>query len=120
MIGIETLKSAVSAVAEIGTVAGEVLEDGKIRILELPKLIRLASPVEALMALAMEETLAELQDLTGKEVEDLVSVFEQKFSLESDVAELAVEEGVEIALRWADLVVDTIKFGARLTRKDVA
>lgn len=112
--GVESLKKAVVAVAEVGTLAGDVLEDGRVTLWELPKLAGLGEPVSAILALPGLKLVDELSDLTQVEVDALVAAFKAKFDLPSESAELAAEEGVELALRWADLLSDTVKYGKRL------
>lgn len=112
--GVEQLKAGVVAVAEIGTHIGDVLEDGRVTVWELPKLAKLASPVEKILALSGAVLIDEISDLTPAEIQELSAAFAAKFNLEADVAELAVEEGVELALRVADLLTDLVKYGKRL------
>lgn len=114
MENIDTLKKAAVAVGQIATKVGSILDDGKVGIRDLPDLISLAAPAEQLLALSAKDGLDELWDLEQAEVEELVALFKKSFDLADDVVELAAEEGVELALRWAELVKDTVIFGKRI------
>jgi len=113
--GVDQLKVAVVAMAKVATLAGTVLEDGKVTFWELPQLAKALSPIETLLALVTQEALLELSDLSEEERVELSASFKAEFDLADDVLELAIEEAVELAFRWVDLATDTIKYGRRVT-----
>ena len=111
---VETLKKAAIAVGQIGTKVGSILEDGKIGIRDLPELIGLSGPVDDVLKLSASEGLDEVLELEQAGVTEVVEAFKKSFDLHDDVVELAAEEGVELAFRWAQLIKDTVVFGKRL------
>lgn len=113
--GVESLKKAAVAVGQIGTGVGKILEDGKVGIRDLGALVGLSGPVNDVLELTGDGLWDEVADLSSAEVPEASAAFKKAFDLPDDVLELAAEEGVELALRWAQLVKDTVMFGKRLT-----
>lgn len=112
--GVETLKKAAVAVGQIGTGVGKIFEDGKIGIRDLGELVGLSEPVNAVLDLSAHEAWDELVDMAVAEVPEATTPFKKAFDLPDDVLELAAEEGLELAVRWAQLIKDTVMFGKRL------
>lgn len=92
------LKEALKFVCALANTIGEVAKDGEISLGDathlIPLLYKLPSAVDG-----MAEIPAEVKELSGEDLAELGQMVKDELDLPQDKVEMAVEDGIDIALK---------------------
>lgn len=90
MMGVKETGELLIWVAKAGSVVGAALEDGKVDLADLPKLIGIL-PGAPTALMGINQIPAELKDMDAAEAAMLVQMFAEHFEIANDAAEAKVE-----------------------------
>lgn len=92
------LKEALKFICALANTIGEVAKDGEISLGDathlIPLLYKLPSAVDG-----MAEIPAEVKELSGEDLAELGQMVKDELDLPQDKVEIAVEDGIDIALK---------------------
>lgn len=101
--GTKELGEVLKFVCALANGIGEAAKDGEVSLGDATHLIPLLYKLPAAVD-GISEIPAEAKDLSGDEVEALVAMIKEELDLPQDKVEMAVEEGLDLALRLYSLV----------------
>lgn len=104
MLGIENLKKVIKLVLDLQKQGQVALADGKFTLLDIPGFLDELLQIPGLIN-SRETIVAEFNDLTKDEIDELNAYLKQEFDLENDVTEAKVEEYINIAVSLIKLFV---------------
>lgn len=103
MAEVKELKEVLGFVCALANGIGEAAKDGKVSLGDATQLIPLLYKLPAAVD-GMSEIPAEAKDLSQDEVDELAKYIKEELDLPQDKVEMAVEEGLDIALKLYALV----------------
>lgn len=101
---VKETKEMLRFVLSLANVMSEIMDDGKVSLLELPKLL---VPFR-LMPAALKDVkmiVAEFKDLSKEEVDELTQEFMKEFNLKQDEIEAMIEKGMLVAAELAKIIL---------------
>jgi hypothetical protein len=101
--GTKELGEVLKFVCALANGIGEAAKDGEISLGDATHLIPLMYKLPAAVD-GIAELPAEASDLSGDEIAALVAMIKDELDLPQDKVEMAVEEGLDLALRLYSLV----------------
>ncbi len=112
--GVDQLVLGLEVLAEGGNVAEKMAKKDQSLGSRLGHLLLLSDELIALSGLDGKEFKAQAMELDAADRAKLVLKFQEKFDLENDIAEKAIEQGLILLVRGTELVVDSIEFAKAL------
>ncbi len=109
-LGVEQIEKIVVAVAEVGKVIDEMVNEQGGIAKKLAHLVELGDDVLMLAQLDVELLKKQLGDLEASERAALVELFVQKFDMQNDSVEAKVEAGLLLAAQAGELVAKVVDF----------
>ena len=107
-LNIDDLKKLVAAIGSLGSVAGEVFEDGKISLTDLVSIGKLGIALSQLALIDYEKVLPEVKNLSSAEIMELHAIFADKFDMPQDALEAKVEKIFLTSQKLFAVIVEAI------------
>jgi len=108
MAGVKELQDVVRFGLAMGNALGEALEDGKLSMSDLFKVLPALMTANAALE-GIGKVPEELKDLDESEYQGLVAEMKAEFNLENDDMEAKIEKAYEVALKVAQLAAMFMK-----------
>lgn len=111
LYGVETLKTALTEVAEFGEKLFEAAEDKKFKAVEI---VQLGFSIPGLVKVfkQTEELRNEVLDLSEEEMQEIIQHFESEFEIDNAEAEIKVERAISALGAIYDLILTFTKSAA--------
>ena len=108
---VENLKKLIGGVAELGTAGSKVMENGRLDLLDLRQVPAIIAAVRNLGGLDLKELVPESKDMSDAEKAEVSALFQEKFNLKSESANLekSIEEGMGLLLEGLQAILSLVK-----------
>lgn len=103
-LGIANVKMVVVGVAAFGSIAANVLADGKVGLSDFAQLMKLTTMLGSLSGLDVKAVLPEVGDLDAEEKHELLQVFDENFNIEENDMEKKIELGLAATAKAVEAV----------------
>lgn len=111
-LGIESLKEATLAVAELSTGIASIVEGG-LALSDLKHVPKVISGIRHASKVKLAEVIPQAKDLDDAEKVELSALFKESFDIVNDDIEKVVEEGLAIVLEGLQALLSILNIGAK-------
>jgi len=111
MFGIRNLLLVVEGVAGLGSIAGDIFQDGRPTIADIGSLVKLFPILQSLASVDYKKIADEVKDLDANELNQLQQALVKHFDLPSnlDRVEAQIEKVLEVCFKLSLLVKEVIE-----------
>jgi hypothetical protein len=102
--GVEDLLLLAAAVGSIGSIVGEIFEDGKVDWTDLDNAPAFFSTMQQIAEVDFSKVMPQAKDIDEKELDLVAAKFKEAFDLENDAVEAMVEKGLEYLQKGVEAV----------------
>jgi hypothetical protein len=106
-MNIDNIKKAFKSVIKLGNSVAEVLEDGKVSLVELPGLAIASTGIPQLVEDAKAALTEFKAGIDSDEALEIGNFFKEQFDISNDQLEVHIENGMDLLIRTYDTGLET-------------